>query len=77
MSTPQGEVDAITFLANRSHARYAGRLPAERVAQLLAHARGPLGGSREYLEQTVAELERHGLRDGQMHAILRAVRSLA
>jgi len=77
LSTPQGDVDAVTFVANRAHARYAGRLPAERVAQLLAHARGPLGGSREYLEQTVAELERHGVRDGEMHALLRAVRSLS
>jgi cation transport regulator ChaC len=47
------------------------------VAELLARARGPLGASREYLERTVAELERHGARDGAMHELLRAVNSVS
>jgi glutathione-specific gamma-glutamylcyclotransferase len=76
LATRSGEVDAVTFVANQAHPRYAGRLPAEDIAQLLAHARGPLGGSREYLEQTVAELERHGAKDGEMHALLRVVRAI-
>jgi glutathione-specific gamma-glutamylcyclotransferase len=76
LATPGGDVPAVTFVANRSHARYAGRLPAEEVARLLAVARGPLGASLEYLEQTVAELERHGARDTEMHSLLRAARSL-
>jgi len=74
LRTAAGPVAALTFVVNRGHPRYAGRLPQERVAQLLAHARGPLGESREYLEQTVAELARHGAKDGAMHALLRAVR---
>lgn len=77
LASPAGPIAAVTFVANRAHPRYAGRLPVERVARCLAHARGPLGESREYLERTVAELERHGARDGSMHALLRAVRSLA
>jgi len=72
-----GPVEALTFVVNRGHPRYAGRLPQAQVAQFLAHARGPLGESREYLEQTVAELARHGARDGAMHALLRAVRRVA
>jgi len=72
-ATPEGPVDALTFVANRANERYAGRLPLARVAERLARARGPLGGAREYLERTVAELERHGARDGAMHALLRAV----
>jgi cation transport protein ChaC len=76
LASPAGPIPAVTFVANRAHPRYAGRLPSEQVARFLAHARGPLGESREYLERTVAELERHGARDGSMHALLRAVRSL-
>ncbi|MFI5314450.1 MAG: gamma-glutamylcyclotransferase [Myxococcota bacterium] len=76
LASPAGPIDAVTFVANRAHARYAGRLPVERVAHLLAHAHGPLGDGREYLERTVAELERHGARDGSLHALLRAVRSI-
>ena len=74
LTSSDGPVEALTFVVNRAHPRYTGRLPAERVAQLLAHARGPLGECREYLESTVAELARHGARDGAMHALLRAVR---
>src|SRR5262245_7843997 len=76
LRTAAGPVDALTFVVHRGHPRYAGRLPRERIAQLLAHARGPLGESREYLEQTVAELARHGAKDGAMHALLRAVRKV-
>jgi glutathione-specific gamma-glutamylcyclotransferase len=76
LASPAGPIAAVTFVANRAHARYAGRLPREQVAHYLAHARGPLGDAREYLERTVAELVRHGARDGSMHALLRAVRSL-
>lgn len=76
LASTHGPVEAVTFVVNRAHPRYTGRLPAEHVAQLLAHARGPLGECREYLEQTVAELARHGARDGAMHALLRAVRAL-
>ena len=77
LRSAEGPVEALTFVVNRGHPRYAGRLPQERVAQLLAHARGPLGESREYLESTVAELARHGARDGAMHELLRAVRQVA
>jgi cation transport protein ChaC len=76
LASPAGPIAAVTFVANRGHDRYAGRLPVARIAELLARARGPLGESREYLEQTVAELQRHGARDGAMHALLRAVREL-
>ncbi len=76
LTGPAGPIQAVTFVANREHERYAGRLPRARVAELLARARGPLGGGSEYLEQTVAELERHGARGGAMHALLRAVRAL-
>jgi cation transport protein ChaC len=76
LTGPAGTIQAVTFVANRGHERYAGRLPPARVAELLARARGPLGAGSEYLEQTVVELERHGARDGAMHELLRAVRAL-
>jgi glutathione-specific gamma-glutamylcyclotransferase len=73
LHTDQGPIDAVTFVANRRNERYAGRLPLPRVAEVLARARGPLGAAHEYLERTVAELERQGARDGEMQALLRAV----
>jgi glutathione-specific gamma-glutamylcyclotransferase len=76
LHTARGPLAAVTFVANRKNDRYAGRLPLSRVAEVLAQARGPLGAAREYLERTVAELERLGASDGEMHALLRAVNGL-
>ena len=53
-----------------------GASPSETPARLMAAARGPLGACREYLESTVAELDRMGVRDGAMHALLRAVQAV-
>jgi cation transport protein ChaC len=76
LRTDAGEIEAVTFIANRASRRYAGRLPLPQLAERMARAAGPLGTSREYLESTVAELERLGARDGSMHALLRAVRTI-
>jgi len=76
LRTDAGEIEAVTFIANRASRRYTGRLPLPETARLLARAQGPLGTSREYLEQTVEELERLGSRNGSMHALLRTVRKL-
>jgi cation transport protein ChaC len=54
--TEEGPVQAIAFVANRAHPRYAGRLPIDRVVETLATAHGPLGTSAEYLVSTVAHL---------------------
>ena len=75
LRTDEGEVEAVAFVANRTSRRYAGRLPLPELAERMARASGPLGTSREYLESTVAELERLGARDSSMHALLRAVRT--
>jgi len=69
-------IEAVTFVANRAHPRYAGKLEVREIARRMATASGPLGASRDYLESTVAELDRLGLRDGAMHALLRELKRL-
>jgi cation transport protein ChaC len=69
-------IEAVTFVVNRAHPRYAGKLEVREIARRMATASGPLGASREYLESTVAELDRLGLRDGTMHALLRELKRL-
>ncbi len=76
LRTDAGEIEAVTFTANRASRRYAGRLPLDETARLMARAHGPLGSCRDYLERTVAELDRLGVRDGSMHALLRAVQRI-
>lgn len=66
-------VRLLTFVANRTHPRYVGALDETEIVRRLARARGHLGSGREYLEQTVASLQAHGLRDATMQRLLRLV----
>jgi cation transport protein ChaC len=65
-ATAQGPVSAIAFLINRAHARYAGKLPEERIVAAIAEAQGPLGPCATYLFNTVAHLEELGIRDRRL-----------
>jgi glutathione-specific gamma-glutamylcyclotransferase len=61
--TPEGPVRAVTFVMNRRHDRYAGLLPEDRVADVIANAAGYLGRCADYLINTVAHLEELGIHD--------------
>ena len=76
LASDEGPIEAVTFVVNRGHPRYTGKLERREIARRMATASGPLGASREYLESTVAELDRLGVRDGAMHALLREVKRL-
>jgi len=73
--TDRGAVRAIAFVIERGHERYAGRLPATRIAEVIAGAAGELGHCRDYLFDTVAHLEALGLAEGPMHALAAMVRA--
>lgn len=66
VKTPEGPLDAIAFLINRTHSRYAGKLPEERVIATIAGAHGPLGACATYLFNTVAHLEQLGIQDRRL-----------
>lgn len=61
-----GPLDVVAFVINRAGERYAGRLPEDAVADLIASACGHNGPSAEYLLETVMALEAAGLRDGML-----------
>jgi len=63
------ELRALTFVVNRGHANYAGRLPLDVVTRALAAACGHIGSSAEYLHNTVAALAAHGLRDAYLERL--------
>lgn len=64
---------ALTFIAERSHPQYAGRLPVEDAARRIAAARGAFGECRDYLARTVATLRGHGMGDSDLEGLLAAV----
>ena len=66
VETDEGPVRAITFVMNRKAKAYAGRLPPEEIADVLARACGHWGPGAEYLRSTVAQREERGIRDRQL-----------
>ena len=53
----------LAFIVNRACSGYAGKLPLEAMVSTIATARGKFGSSAEYLFQTQAALESHGILD--------------
>jgi cation transport protein ChaC len=61
--TEEGPVQALGFVIDRRSPFYAGNLPLEDVADVLANAAGHWGSCAEYLQNTVAHLEELRIRD--------------
>lgn len=70
-------VAAAAYIADRTHEQYAGRLPLEKAARLIAQGRGRGGANPAYLENTIRHLDELGLREGALHALLARVRETA
>lgn len=68
VETPQGEIEAIAFLADPAHERYCA-LPRRERALRIAAAEGNLGTNLEYLENLLASLETLGIHDQEMHEL--------
>jgi cation transport protein ChaC len=63
-------VAAYTFVADRGHRHYAGNLDPERQATIIMDAQGAAGLNRDYLINTVRQLESDGFVDRSLHALL-------
>jgi glutathione-specific gamma-glutamylcyclotransferase len=74
---PAGRVLAHALVVHRSSELYLGRLPAAEIAHRIARAHGKRGANLAYLAETVAHLDALGIKDGPMHALLRATNGLA
>jgi glutathione-specific gamma-glutamylcyclotransferase len=67
--TADGPVAAHACIVRRESPDYAGRLPPEQAAELLAHAVGGRGSGRDYLANTLRHLEDLGIEDRLLHRI--------
>ncbi len=67
-------VPAMTYVADRAHGQYAGKLTPRRAAEIILGGHGVAGGNPEYLERTVAHLDELGILDGPLHDLLALVR---
>jgi glutathione-specific gamma-glutamylcyclotransferase len=69
VSTSQGKLRALAFVALRSGAAYAGKRPLEDVARVLCRAAGHWGSAAQYAFNTIKKLEEHGIRDRNLWRI--------
>lgn len=76
METPQGEIVALVFCANREHERYRN-LPEPEIASHIGRAKGPVGTNIDYLEHLVADLEALNIKDETLHRLLKEARDMA
>ena len=62
-------VSALTYVVDRGHAQYAGRLaPAEQLRHV-RQGHGQSGANRDYVLATVKAIEAEGFRDIQLHRL--------
>ena len=73
LSTADGPVTAVSFVINPEHPRYAEKPPEHEIVASLAHAKGPLGAAREYLDNTVDHLDDLGIHDRSLRRLRRLV----
>jgi cation transport protein ChaC len=65
---------ALTFLANRRHDGYAGRLEIDAAAEIIAGCCGERGPNIDYLVNTLNHLDALGVHDHHLYRLLALVR---
>jgi len=76
LDTPQGPLQALVFACNPAHDDYAGEMPLDETAAIIAVATGAIGSNREYLEQMAAQLQTLQIADPYVEQLLHRVRQL-
>ena len=71
--TDGSDLTALSFIADRKHPQYAGKLSAEEVVAKIRDAVGIAGPNIEYLRNTVLHLDDLGIGDCALHRILRMI----
>jgi glutathione-specific gamma-glutamylcyclotransferase len=75
VATAAGVLTAVTYVADRAHPQYAGKLPAERIIGMIRRGVGTAGSNIDYLANTVRHLDELGIADGPLHRLLRQVKA--
>lgn len=67
------DLTALTFIADRDHPQYAGKLSIEAAVEKIRDAVGVAGPNIDYLRNTVQHLDEMGISDCALHRILRMI----
>ncbi len=67
---------ALAFTVKHGHPQYAGKLPLDEQARVIANAAGAFGSSLDYLERTRVALVSHGIVDPYLEGLAQRVAAL-
>jgi glutathione-specific gamma-glutamylcyclotransferase len=62
-------VSALTYVVDRGHVQYAGRLSLHEQLSHVRQGHGQSGANRDYVTATVKAIETQGFRDAQLHRL--------
>src|SRR5690242_10340788 len=66
---PNQRVQALCYMVDRGHEQYAGRLTLAQQLHFVRQGHGRSGNNRDYVLETVREIERQGVRDEDLHRL--------
>jgi cation transport protein ChaC len=72
---PRARVSALTYVADRSHVQYAGRLSIAEQVRLVRQGHGQFGACRDYVLATIASIEAQGFHDAPLHQLALALKA--
>ena len=68
-SVARQRVSALTYVVDRGHVQYAGRLSLADQIRHVQQGHGRSGNNRDYVLSTVKSIEAQGFRDSQLHQL--------
>jgi glutathione-specific gamma-glutamylcyclotransferase len=68
-SSARQRVSALTYVVDRGHIQYAGRLSLPEQVRHVRQGHGQSGANRDYVLATVKAIEAEGFRDAQLHQL--------
>ena len=66
---PRQRISALTYVVDRGHVQYAGRLPLADQHRIVQQGHGRSGHNRDYVLSTVKAIEAEGFRDAPLHQL--------
>lgn len=67
--TDGGRVEALTYIVDRGHAQYAGRMDDMAIAEIVHGASGQSGNNRDYVLNTLAHLREQAIFDPHLETV--------
>jgi glutathione-specific gamma-glutamylcyclotransferase len=69
LTHPEQRVRAVCYMVDRGHPQYAGRLDLATQLHFVRQGHGQSGRNRDYVLETVKEIEAQGIRDFELHLL--------